>query len=108
MTEHTPGPWIFDGLCQIVEAERPHMRVCFLPSDHHEYASSKPNGHLIAAAPDMLEAVQLLEKAEDARQSCDECEGEGEPEACGKCFPMFDDARVKRRLAIAKATGANG
>lgn len=60
---------------------------------------------LTLAAPDLLEAAQLLEAAEHARQDCAECEGEGEPEACGICFPSFDDARVKRRLAIVKATG---
>lgn len=66
MTEgHTRGPWHFDGLCQIVEAARPHMRVCFLPSDHAEYSSSVPNGYLIAAAPDLLEALKAtLEEIE--------------------------------------------
>lgn len=57
MSGHTPGPWEFDGMCQIVEAERPHMRVCFLPSDHADYASSTANGRLIAAAPDLLTIV---------------------------------------------------
>jgi len=52
--EHTPGPWYLDGV-QIVEANRPHMRVCFL---HAEYATSKPNGHLIKSAPDLLDAVE--------------------------------------------------
>lgn len=65
----------------------------------------KANAKLIAAAGDLLEAAQLLEAAEDSRQHCDECDDEGEPEACGKCFPKFDDARLKRRAAIAKATG---
>lgn len=59
-----------------------------------------------AGSIDLLEACQLLEKAEHNRQFCDECEDEGEPEACSKCFPAFDDARIKRRLAIAKATGS--
>jgi hypothetical protein len=57
MNEHTPGPWYYDGCVQIVEVERPHMRVAFLPSDHAEHASSKPNGRLIAAAPELLEAL---------------------------------------------------
>lgn len=58
--EHTPGPWDFDGVCQIFERERPHMRICFLPSDHARYYSSKPNGQLIAAAPDYAAAVQKM------------------------------------------------
>lgn len=56
----TPGPWYFDGVCQVVEAGRLHMRVAFLPSDHAEYASSKANGHLIAAAPEMYEALKEM------------------------------------------------
>jgi hypothetical protein len=51
---------MFDGASQVVEAARPHMRICFLPSDHHEYASSKPNARLIAAAPDLLTALREL------------------------------------------------
>lgn len=63
---HTPGPWHFDGVCQIVEAERPHMRVAFLPSDHAEYASSLSNGRLIAAAPDLVKALEPFAKACEA------------------------------------------
>lgn len=58
---HTPGPWSFDGCVQIVEVERPHMRVAFLPSDHSEYAASQANGRLIAGAPDLLEALRRIE-----------------------------------------------
>ena len=54
----TPGPWGFDGVWQIVEAGQPHSRVAFLPSDHAKYASSVSNGHLIAAAPEMYEALK--------------------------------------------------
>lgn len=58
------------------------------------------------AATELLATAEMLEDAEDKRQHCEECEGEGEPEACGVCFPFFDDARITRRLAIAKAKGA--
>jgi hypothetical protein len=61
----------------------------------------------VSVMSELLDACQLLERAEHNRQFCDECEDEGEPEACSKCFPAFDDARVKRRLAIAKATNSN-
>lgn len=94
MAEHTPGPWLYDGCVQIVEAERPHMRICFLPSDHDEYASSKANARLIAAAPDLLEALiaisDQLERIGDTR-----------PHKDGQ---FIDDARA----AIAKATGDEG
>lgn len=58
---HTPGPWEFDGVCQIFEAKRTYMRVAFLPSDHAEYASSKANGRLIAAAPELVSALEDAE-----------------------------------------------
>ena len=59
----------------------------------------------IEAAQKLLLACIALERAEHQRQDCEECEGEGEPEACGTCFPAFDDARVDRRIAIFTATG---
>lgn len=55
------------------------------------------------ASADLLAAAELLEKAEEAHANCEECDGEGAPEACPVCFPLFDDARIARRLAIAKA-----
>jgi hypothetical protein len=58
---------------------------------------------LIAAAPDLLAAAQKLEEAETFNANCQECDGEGVPELCEHCFPLFDDARVMRRNAIAKA-----
>ena len=61
----------------------------------------------IEAAMELLQSAILLERAEHRRQFCEECEGDGEPEACGNCFPAFDDARVSRRCAIFKATGTD-
>jgi hypothetical protein len=53
-----------------------------------------------------LEAARLLEVAEHFHANCEECEGEGEMEECGECFPLADDARLKRREAIVRAHGA--
>lgn len=63
------------------------------------------NAHLAAAAPDLAEAAALQEAAEDAHANCPECDGEEVPECCPVCFPLFDDARLKRRAALAKARG---
>lgn len=60
---------------------------------------------VIAAAYDLLDAAKKLEEAEEFHANCEECEGEDVPELCGNCFPLFDDARVMRRVAIAKAEG---
>lgn len=111
--QHTPGPWTIqeygdDEAPALVvhqgEDGQTENRICFMatPGSHGDPALIEGDAHLIAAAPDLLEAAQLLEKAEEAHANCDECEGEEIPELCPKCFPLFDDARIKRRLAIAK------
>ncbi len=110
MSEHTPGPWSANGLkndggFEISSEGRPFVICARNPVDHRA-GESNANAVLIAAAPDLLAAAQALEAAELGRNDdCEECGGQGEPEACGTCFPPFDDARIMRREAIAKATG---
>lgn len=60
---------------------------------------------VMGAAFDMLRALQAQEAAEQTHLDCSECEGREIPELCSLCFPVYDDARIARRLAIAKATG---
>lgn len=114
--QHTPAPWVFDGDWrriptvfgpggQIVASVEKHKRMAVNPGPQGDLPEREANARLIIAAPALLEAAQLLEAAEHARQDCEECEGEDEPEKCSVCFPAFDDARIKRRLAIAKAVG---
>jgi hypothetical protein len=116
---HTPGPWwvrLYPGTYSY-EVRASGAAIASVgnlgsTSDHRPtakrwQAETPANARLIAAAPDLLEAAQLLEAAEDFNANdCPDCEGDGVPELCGTCFPLFDDARVARRLAIAKATGA--
>lgn len=110
--QHTLKPWTIeeygdDGApCIVIHSGR-HNRICFMatPGERGNAEQIEANAHLIAAAPDLLAACEMFEDAEDKRQHCEECEGEGEPEACGTCFPFFDDARVMRRIAIEKARG---
>lgn len=112
MAEHTPGPWTIeeygDNDCpSLVIYKDTESRVCFMatPGSQGDPAVIEADARLICAAPDLLKAAQLLEKAEEFHANCEECDGEGVPELCGECFPLFDDARVARRLAIAKADG---
>lgn len=104
-SKHTPAPWKADyiGSDGAFTIATDHFVICSRNPLEHRAEQSRANALVITAAPDLLEAAQLLEAAELARQDCEECEGEGEPEACEGCFPAFDDARIKRRLAIAKA-----
>ena len=104
---HTAGPWEIsaDGIW----AKSPmgaRVKIAtvttFSPMNGLD---SQANARVLGAADELLKAAMLLDAAELARQDCEECGDEGEPETCGKCFPKFDDARIMRRLAIAKAIG---
>ena len=99
----TPGPWHFDGLVQIVEVARPHMRVAFLPSDHAEYASSEANGYLIAAAPDLLKALDELQDAEKIYRMCHDIDGDGHMNT-GRAWDRMRRAGQRAREALAKVT----
>lgn len=77
--------------------------VCEIGNVANRY--DRGNACLHAAALDLLDAAIALEKAETYHANCAECDGDGAPEACPRCFPLFDDARLKRRAAIDKATG---
>lgn len=113
----TPGPWDYRPFefddWGWVRARNGGNLVAIakdMTADHHAHrqAGTDPyeaNARLIAAAPDLLAAALKLEEAEDHHANCEECEGEGLPELCRLCFPLFDDARCMRRAAIAKAQG---
>jgi hypothetical protein len=110
--KHTPGPWKLDSDTPFhrnrvwTRDMRPIVNLCSVgmgPSDIDPEAQA--NARLIAAAPDLYEAARLLEAAEDFNANCPECDGEGVPELCPACFPLFDNARLARRAAIAKANG---
>ena len=113
-TKFTPGPW------QLVQAEysdsgryvEPRVFSYADPDDPkiicsmavRDGTTEEANGLMVAAAPDLYEAARALEAAEDQNANCEECNGDGTPELCPVCFPLFDDARIKRRLAL-KAAG---
>ncbi len=112
--KHTPGPWGFgrtsddqrivlgdDGkgryVCNVQIHQTPRAAGLF------SEAEREANARLILAAPDLLDAALATEASDLAHSNCDECGGEGEAELCGACFPAADDARLKRRAALAKA-----
>lgn len=84
MSKHTPGPWIAKG--DNVYEENEPGRIAKTCGGTDEQAAA--NARLIAAAPDLLEALKL--------QKCFQCdESEPDDEVCDAC-------RAKR-AAIAKA-----
>ena len=92
--QHTPGPWVADKVTPRVLDGDPYWRVGVVDGtclyvgcgDEHDEADA----HLIAAAPDLLDALRDLEAmAERYRQP-------GAP---------IPDAQKKARAAITKAVG---
>jgi len=102
--KHTPGPWEacdvgdygdYDGRCRVILGD--DLRIAVVLGDHDE---SKANARLIAAAPDLLEALGWYRD-----QMCE-----------GFCVDLktqdyyaesmdFHCAGCKARAAIAKAKG---
>jgi len=83
---HTPGPWITE--CNCIRSERGNQRfdlVAIVPLNHDEWGA---NARLISAAPELLEALQMLMPQEPQ-------------EADSYDRAMWEAARA----AVAKATG---
>ena len=83
---HTPGPWIAE--CNCIRSEQGNQRfdlVAIVPLNHDEWGA---NARLISAAPELLEALQMLMPQEPQ-------------EADSYDRAMWEAARA----AIAKATG---
>lgn len=114
MSTHTPGPW----------AAQPHDLKCWTvvagagSSVAHVDLRSEPeiteaNARLIAAAPDLLEALKFAEAIleQHVAASCDICGGEGGWEGEGpnaRMTPVRHRERceyLRVRAAITKAEG---
>ena len=62
MRKHTPGPWHTDGLTT-VQGPRPEYEICVCLTDADDVITAEmaiANAALIAAAPDLLEALKEL------------------------------------------------
>ena len=101
MSKHTPGPWTFDGPdgWQSLDVVARHgggneTTVAIANSIDSSFAPDDETGignaSLIAAAPELLAALQAYVSADD------ECMGDS----------IGGDIRNAARAAIAKATGA--
>lgn len=92
MAAHTPGPWVTDNSVlrgSVNRLEEPRRHIA-LVSDWEKVSGDRleneANARLIAAAPDLLEALKTLVR---------------HAEKCGRSAGVYDTARA----AIAKATG---
>lgn len=101
-TKHTPGPWLATGwentVVNIPDTHHGgHLTICVYPaSGQAPRSEAVANARLIAAAPDMLEALKAI--AEACEANADSAMGEGWIKAHEK-FGAFAHA------ALAKATG---
>lgn len=83
--KHTAGQWK-EGTGWIYAEDNGRTHVCTIPN--YPYGDSEANAKLIAAAPDLLEVVELLIKIQDKHDS-----------------PINGILSTKARAAIAKAKG---
>jgi hypothetical protein len=93
MSKHTPGPWTIDAEESALDFEMEYWVRDATGEDICLLCSDKKTARLIAAAPDLLEALmRILPMAED-----DAFQYGGKPDEDGDI--------VFARAAIAKATG---
>lgn len=101
--QHTPGPWIaceyggygdYDGKCRVVLGEGGDIRTAVVLG--FDTPENEANARLIAAAPDLLEALRYCRNSLKAV-----IDGEG---GIGLHAPEIIEADA----AIAKATGQEG
>lgn len=55
---------------------------------------------LVGEVKKLRDALQAAETADQQAANCEEHAPEMAPESCGECFPLADDARMKRRAAL--------
>jgi hypothetical protein len=63
MSQHTPGPWRVNDKIAVVEQDKP---LGLFVADCRMTDEGRANARLIAAAPDLLAALKMLEEIDDA------------------------------------------
>ena len=62
MSKHTPGPWAVDRYCRDITPVGRYLRIAEIPghreNDTPDSQEREANARLIAAAPDLLAALQ--------------------------------------------------
>ncbi len=117
-TKHTPGPWMAEQdqkgrwrvYCDAYSDEAP-----LVAKGSQVWPMSEEDAHLIAAAPDLLEALRALAGARDVTYYDDSDRSSGTYQVCIVCHEMAEKASEiahdascivgKARAAIAKAEG---
>ena len=95
MSEHTPGPWRFDG-CEIIGNSRIVATTAWCSGMGPE---DEANAHLIVAAPDLLDALKTC------RCPCGGWNGMGDIEPTVENCMKAEACGCDCGAAILKATG---
>lgn len=67
MKAHTPGPWLSSGI-SVVQAETGELICSAVYDDGAAYANAEANMHLVEKAPQLLEMLKTIIRAEFGRQ----------------------------------------
>jgi hypothetical protein len=86
---HTPGPWTYDAEFEVIFGPSPDYDTVAATFFDRPEDECEANARLVAAAPQLLEALQSLLRDEKALDDDD---------------PNLIKTREKARAAIAKAT----
>ena len=109
MSKHTPGPWHIDWH-QRYGINVPHKHIamvsCF-QSKEGDWEENEANAHLIAAAPELLEALRMWMEIHDKPAGFIGKFGKSLDAAIEAQQLKVDAAADAARAAIAKATGEN-
>lgn len=111
--KHTPGPWhlrlsdnatphIEHGDCHLDEVGELANRVCVMPAEIDRSYNSFANARLIAAAPELLDALKALEVSANTVSYC----YDKRPENFAVALHELMERAQQARDLFAKATGA--
>lgn len=96
MSKHTPGPWKLDATTlEITTSDEVEARIAMIDGDNCDWSQAEADARLIAAAPEMLEALKTAKETIRAWHG---------PNA----WDIYDRVSPEMRLineAIAKAEG---
>lgn len=104
--KHTPGPWMaFDSGTMVITTGIPSLRVANLDGDEIDPDQREANANMIAASPDMLDALKKVAAAAIRPAVC--VHHSDEPDFCDGCTYVMEQnmsvAMLLVHAAIMKA-----
>ena len=112
MSKHTPGPWAVDRYCRDITPVGRYLRIAEIPghreNDTPDSQEREANARLIAAAPDLLAALEAACDIIDLEAAIYSARAKVEHETANTRSAGNLKAKVNFfRATIAKATGGD-